>query len=71
MAKQISIADVLEKLGGRGSAAAALGITNQAIQKWVNNKRVPIERVVEVETLTGIPREKLRPDIFAKREMRA
>lgn len=68
MAKQIPIADVLEKLGGRSAAAVAIGISPQAIQKWVNNGRVPLDRVVQVEDLTGIPRHQLRPDradIFA------
>lgn len=63
MAKQVSIKVVMEKLGGRPAAAVALGISQQAIQKWVNNGRVPLDRVVEVEALTGIPRQKLRPDL--------
>jgi DNA-binding transcriptional regulator YdaS (Cro superfamily) len=42
--------------------AKALGITAQAVGKW---KRVPQKRVLQVEAVTGIPRETLRPDIFA------
>lgn len=52
-----------EKERGRAvRLASALGITPGAISQW---DRVPIERVAEVEQLTGIPRKQLRPDIFA------
>lgn len=64
MPKKITIDDVMDSLGGRPSAAVALGITPQAIQKWVNNKRVPAKRVLEVERLTGFSRHELRPDFF-------
>ena len=42
--------------------ARALGITHGAVNQW---RRVPAERVVAVERITGIPREVLRPDVFA------
>jgi DNA-binding transcriptional regulator YdaS (Cro superfamily) len=38
-----------------------IGQTRAAVAKW---KKVPAERVVEVERITGIPRQKLRPDLF-------
>jgi DNA-binding transcriptional regulator YdaS (Cro superfamily) len=49
---------------GRGRAvrlANTLGISPGAISQW---DRVPAERVAEVEKVTGIPRDLLRPDIF-------
>ncbi|WP_428485980.1 transcriptional regulator [Rhodopila sp.] len=49
---------------GRGSLAKLaeeLGLTRGAVAKW---DRVPAERVVEVERITGIPREQLRPDLY-------
>ena len=39
----------------------ALGITPQAVSQW---DKVPAERIVELEGFTGIPREKLRPDLY-------
>jgi DNA-binding transcriptional regulator YdaS (Cro superfamily) len=45
------------------SISREIGITHGAVSQW---RRVPIERVAVVERLTGIPREVLRPDIFAK-----
>jgi DNA-binding transcriptional regulator YdaS (Cro superfamily) len=50
------------KVGGESALARALGIKVQSVQKW---KKIPAERVVAVEQATGIPREQLRPDIFA------
>lgn len=43
--------------------ADAIGVTHSAVSQW---NQVPAERVVQVEKVTGIPREKLRPDIFGK-----
>lgn len=47
--------------GRRIRLALALGITPGAVSQW---DRVPVERVAEVERITGIPGHKLRPDIF-------
>lgn len=41
--------------------AGALGISYQAIQQW---KKIPAERLVDIEKATGIPREELRPDLY-------
>lgn len=51
------------KAGGMRALARALGINYQAIQSW---KRIPAERVVAIERITGIPREQLRPDLYDK-----
>lgn len=41
--------------------ARRIGVTRQAIYGW---DKIPAERVVEVEAATGIPRKKLRPDLY-------
>jgi DNA-binding transcriptional regulator YdaS (Cro superfamily) len=56
--------DLLRAKRGRlAEVAHGLGMTRAAIVKW---RQVPAERVVEVERITGIPREQLRPDLFRK-----
>jgi DNA-binding transcriptional regulator YdaS (Cro superfamily) len=41
--------------------ARDLGLHASAVYQW---RRVPADRVVAVERLTGIPREVLRPDLY-------
>lgn len=50
-----------EKIGGLGKLAEGLGIKHQAFYSW---KKVPAERVLDFERLTGISRHEQRPDIF-------
>lgn len=53
-----------EYLAGRGrktALARELKISPAAISQWDD---VPTGRVLEVERLTGIPRQQLRPDLF-------
>jgi len=47
--------------GLQAAISQALGITTGAVAKW---KRVPAERVLAVERLSGISRHDLRPDIY-------
>lgn len=43
--------------------ARRLGVNKSSITLW-GQRRVPAERVLEVERITGIPRHELRPDIY-------
>jgi TorA maturation chaperone TorD/DNA-binding transcriptional regulator YdaS (Cro superfamily) len=47
--------------GGIGALARALGISQPSVPNW---SRVPAERVLAVESLTGVPRTTLRPDLY-------
>lgn len=50
------------KRGGLAAVARGLRISGPAVVKW---KKVPAERVVDIERITGIPRQQLRPDLYA------
>jgi DNA-binding transcriptional regulator YdaS (Cro superfamily) len=51
-------------VAGSGSALARkLGITPSAVLDW---KRIPANRLLKVEEVTKIPRERLRPDLYRK-----
>lgn len=59
--------DLLDLLSSRNmrriDLANALGVDKSLVTRWVQ-KRVPVSRVADVERVTGIPREELRPDVF-------
>ena len=58
LAEYLDRADVMQ-----AELAKRLGVQAPALSKW-KNIRVPSERVLDVERETGIPRGKLRPDIY-------
>lgn len=55
---------IRSKRGTLALIARGLGLSRPAVLKW---ERVPAERVIAIEQITGIPRELLRPDLYAKR----
>lgn len=55
---------VIETYGGAAALARRLGISRNAVSDWRSKQRVPVERVLDIEKLTGIPRHEIRPDIY-------
>ena len=55
----------IEKGGGITAFAEALGVKHPSIHNW---RRIPSERVLQVEKITGIPRHLLRPDLYPAEE---
>ena len=55
------------KAGGQTELANLLGIRQSHISNWKNrNKRVPAERVLDIERVTGVSRHELRPDLYPR-----
>jgi DNA-binding transcriptional regulator YdaS (Cro superfamily) len=54
----------IEAAGGLRALGRLLGINYQAIQQW---DKVPAERLLDIERLTGIARERLRPELYRLR----
>lgn len=53
----------LDEGQGRGiDLARKIGVTPSAVTQWADG-RVPAERIFRVSEVTGIPLQKLRPDI--------
>lgn len=50
-----------ETRGLRLKLARELGLSPGAVYQW---RKVPAERVLDVERITGIPRHRLRPDLY-------
>ena len=46
--------------------ASRLNISRGSVYKWKWANKIPAERVVAVEAITGIRREELRPDLYSQ-----
>lgn len=56
---------VIGALGGLTKTATALGLDNPSVvANWRTRGRVPADRAIDIERITGISRHELRPDIF-------
>jgi DNA-binding transcriptional regulator YdaS (Cro superfamily) len=51
----------IKAMGSMTDLAEAIGVAPQAIAQW---RIVPVERMEAVEDATGVPRHRLRPDIY-------
>ena len=59
--REDGLQQAIEAAGGIGALARALGISQPAVSSWC---KIPAERVLSVETITGIARTALRPDLY-------
>lgn len=59
------IENAVKKAGGRGAVAKALGVTPEAVRQWIVGK-IPAERAVELEKVSGVHRSFLRPDLWGE-----
>jgi TorA maturation chaperone TorD len=57
--------EAIEAVGGVTELARRIGISQPSISNWT---RVPAERVLSVEAVTGVSRAVLRPDLYAANE---
>jgi DNA-binding transcriptional regulator YdaS (Cro superfamily) len=53
----------IRNAGGVRALARLIGVYHNAIRQW-KLSQVPAKRAVEIERLTGVPREELRPDLY-------
>jgi DNA-binding transcriptional regulator YdaS (Cro superfamily) len=59
-----SIEKAVQAVGSQSALARAVNVTPQAVQQWVEAGRVSHKKVIEVERVSGVPRQELRPDIY-------
>lgn len=57
----MEVSEIIAAAGGPAKLARQLGLHHTTVLGW---RRVPAERALAVEAITGIPRHKLRPDIY-------
>jgi DNA-binding transcriptional regulator YdaS (Cro superfamily) len=61
MTRDSGLKAAIKSAGGTRRLAALLDISPSAVAQW---HHVPAERLIQVETETGVPRHILRPDLF-------
>jgi TorA maturation chaperone TorD len=61
MPRDSGLQQAIEAAGGVGALARLLGIAQPSVSNW---QRIPAERVLSVEALTGVPRGVLRADLY-------
>lgn len=62
------LSEAIRAAGGVGQLARQIGISQPSVSNWI---RVPAERVVSVEAVTGVDRAILRPDLYGAKTMSA
>jgi DNA-binding transcriptional regulator YdaS (Cro superfamily) len=53
----------IDAVGTKAELARRLHIKPQSLGRW---RQIPAERIVQVEAITGVPREQLRPDLYRR-----
>lgn len=60
--RDLGLQEAIRVAGSVSELARRIGISQPSVSSW---DRVPVERVVSVESATGVSRAVLRPDLFA------
>lgn len=58
------VSKLIRQAGGCSALGRSVGVTHAAIRRWKLMGRVPAERVLAVERITGVSRYQLRPDVY-------
>lgn len=61
-----ALLDAIKAAGSQLGLADLIGVASPSITGWLLRGRVPAGRVLSVEKHTGVPRHRLRPDIYPK-----
>jgi TorA maturation chaperone TorD len=64
--REPGLSEAIRAVGGVGELARQIGISQPSVSNWA---RVPAERVVSVEAVTGVDRATLRPDLYGGKIM--
>jgi len=56
----------IQAAGNMSKLARLVGVAPQTVDKWRIRGRVPAERVLQIERVTGVSRHVLRPDLYPR-----
>jgi DNA-binding transcriptional regulator YdaS (Cro superfamily) len=60
----MTLDDIVKRTGGQAELARLMRISPQAIHQWRQSGKVPAERVLDLERVSGVPRTAIRPDLY-------
>ena len=60
------IVSAIAHAGGVRPLSRLLGISAPSVSEWRKRGRIPAERVLQVERVTGVSRHILRPDLYPR-----
>ena len=63
--RDLGLSEAIRAAGGVSELARQIGISQPSVSNWI---RIPAERVISVESATGIDRAVLRPDLYGENE---
>jgi TorA maturation chaperone TorD len=61
--RDTGLEEAIRAAGGIGALARKIGISQPSVSNWA---RIPAERVLAVEAVTGVDRSTLRPDLYSE-----
>lgn len=61
--RDAGLEQAIERVGGVSALARRIGIAQPSVSNW---DRVPADRVLAVEAVSGVPRTRLRPDLYSE-----
>jgi TorA maturation chaperone TorD len=64
--REPGLLEAIRAAGGVSELARLVGISQPPVSNWI---RVPAERVVSIESATGVDRAVLRPDLYSGKKM--
>lgn len=56
-----ALSKAIKAAGSQAALARSIGTYRQVVNNW---RSVPVDWVLKVESVTGVPRSELRPDIY-------
>jgi hypothetical protein len=65
MSQSDVIREAIKNGGGLSVVAKALNMSEEGVRLWKVRGHVPDKRLLDFERVTGVPRAKLRPDLYA------
>jgi len=59
-----ALAQAVRAAGSQSAFGRLVGKRQSTVREWLMTDRLPAEHVLAIEAATGVPKERLRPDIY-------